>query len=315
MQYEVSTTRAEGYSGGRQRARAPPRKDLAEYPTGYPSRRRRADGSERSPTASEALTEYSPSTPRGTRVREGERDGSERSPTAAEARTEYSQSTPQGTRVREGERTGSERLRTSSAHGAVPARPITAAHIHSTRAETHAHAHAACCEEAPPSTTSVALVGVRSTGAGSHGSARTATIEGANRTGSPGRVRHCPVIPTNGSLSIRKAPPTSAGRSALTPSACACTRACGCVRVRARAPVCVRVYACVCVCVRVCVCACVCACACVRVCACVCVRVCVCVCVRLLTCVVRACVRTRMPRWVRDVCMGARRCARVHCTC
>ncbi len=71
----------------------------------------------------------------------------------------------------------------SSANGAVPARPIAAAHIHSTHAQTPAptHAQLAVSKEAPPSTTPVALACARSTGAGSHGSARTATIEGAKR--------------------------------------------------------------------------------------------------------------------------------------
>ncbi len=71
-------TRAEG-EGGRQRVPALPRSThrvLTEYPTGYPSRRRGADGSERSPTAAEARTEYSQSTPQGTRVGEGGRTGS-----------------------------------------------------------------------------------------------------------------------------------------------------------------------------------------------------------------------------------------------
>ncbi len=77
--------------------------------------------------------------------------GSERVPTASEALTKYSQSTQQGTRVGKGG--GRQRVPADSSDhcggGATTARPIAAAHIQPTHKRTHTHA--ACCEEPPPS--------------------------------------------------------------------------------------------------------------------------------------------------------------------
>jgi hypothetical protein len=105
---------------------------------------------------------------------EGEGDGSERFPTASEARTKYSPSTPQGTRVGKGERTGSTCLRLprpTAAAAPTPARPIAAAHIQPTHKHTHTRS---LLRGGSAFHRVVALVCVRSTGAGSHGSAHAA---------------------------------------------------------------------------------------------------------------------------------------------
>jgi hypothetical protein len=117
---------------------------------------------------------YSQSTPRSTRVGEGgEQTAAQRAlpdciRSTRKVLTDYPTRYPSTLRGADGQRGPAD----SSAHGTIPARPIAAAHI---------HAQLAVSKEAPPSTTSVALVCVRSTGAGSHGSARTATSEGAKR--------------------------------------------------------------------------------------------------------------------------------------
>jgi hypothetical protein len=227
----------------------------------------------------------------------GEQTGSERSPTAAEARTEYSQSTPQGTRVGKGERTGSECVRISrrmapSLHGRSLGVlrgysggtqgvrrgysrllrgyywPCKADRCGANPTHAQTHVRATCCEEAPPSTTPVALVGVRSTGAGSHGSARTATIEGAKRAL---RTRTALSRYSGQRIIDYKEGAADVGGSIRPHTLCVClyARVCACVRVRARARV-------VCVCVRVCA------------------RVCVFECVRGRRCHVRACASGNM---------------------
>ncbi len=132
---------------------------------------------------------------------------------------------------------------------------------------------------------------MRSTGAGSHGSARTATIEGAKRAL---RTRTALSRYSGQRIIEYKEGAADVGGSLRPHTLCVRLYA----RVRVRVRVCVRVCASararvVCVCACVCVCmrvyACVCVCVCMRLRVCVYSSACVgagSMCVRLLTCVV-----------------------------